>query len=523
MDVHADVCIIGAGIAGIAVANSIARTSKRRVVVIDSGGVESSDLVTSSLNEVEHARRVHEGATLGRARCLGGTSTSWGGQLLSLLPEDFEDGRNEEFGRWPLGESDLKPYYSRVFGILGLGNFSFDAESLPERLKRKEVLSGINGFAPRYAVWPPFSRRNFWEWIGQDLDRGNLVSFFENTHFIRWELDELEERVQSILCKRNAENQIRIYAHNYVIASGCIEATRQLLLLKLEAKRDIFASTSGLGRLFQDHVSAEAFRLEPINQVAFNKVFGYSFHDGVMRTLRFERARNEGSEQKSSFFHVAFAFPEDSGFEVTKRYLREWQRSGNVVPSLTQIVGLISQAQELMVMGWWRYWHSQLWISPRATAIGVIDIEQETSLANRISLGDSRDIFGVQRARIDWDLSEFDAENFYSTCMSIFSKWTQSDLMNIARLDWRLPEFEQKDMLVAHFFNTAKDVFHPSGSTRMGTNGANSVVDGNLKVHGLANLYVASTSVFPSSGSANPTFTLIALSIRLGDFLSRMR
>ena len=176
-----------------------------------------------------------------------------------------------------------------------------------------------------------------------------------------------------------------------------------------------------------------------------------------------------------------------------------------------------------MVMGWWRYWHSQLWISPRATAIGVIDIEQETSLANRISLGDSRDIFGVQRARIDWDLSEFDAENFYSTCMSIFSKWTQSDLMNIARLDWRLPEFEQKDMLVAHFFNTAKDVFHPSGSTRMGTNGANSVVDGNLKVHGLANLYVASTSVFPSSGSANPTFTLIALSIRLGDFLSRMR
>ena len=62
--------------------------------------------------------------------------------------------------------------------------------------------------------------------------------------------------------------------------------------------------------------------------------------------------------------------------------------------------------------------------------------------------------------------------------------------------------------------------YHHMGTTRMGADAAQSVVDANLKVHGLANLYMAGSSVFPTGGWVNPTLTILALSFRLADHLA---
>ena len=80
------------------------------------------------------------------------------------------------------------------------------------------------------------------------------------------------------------------------------------------------------------------------------------------------------------------------------------------------------------------------------------------------------------------------------------------DAVGIARLSW----VEDGAMV---------DTFHPMGGARMGVDARNSVVDTDLRVHGVENLYVASCGVFPAGGSSNPTFTMMALTLRLGEKL----
>jgi choline dehydrogenase-like flavoprotein len=145
-------------------------------------------------------------------------------------------------------------------------------------------------------------------------------------------------------------------------------------------------------------------------------------------------------------------------------------------------------------------------------------VEQVPYVGNRIVLSAERDALGVPMAAIDWRPRETELRTFRSYLSHYDSFWRRHRLEQIARLRLfsTVDDLDESMLLSLR----AGEIYHPAGSTRMGTNGREAVVNSDLRVFGLSNLWIASTSTFPSLGTANPTLTLMLLTLRLGDNLS---
>ena len=137
--------------------------------------------------------------------------------------------------------------------------------------------------------------------------------------------------------------------------------------------------------------------------------------------------------------------------------------------------------------------------------------EQAPNPASRVTLADERDALGMRRARLEWRLGDLDLESTERTVALLAATLGRS---GIGRVFGR-PGSD------GGFWERVGGGFHHMGTTRMGTDARTSVVDRHCRVHGLDNLFVAGSSVFPTSGYANPTLTIVALALRLADHLAR--
>jgi choline dehydrogenase-like flavoprotein len=140
-------------------------------------------------------------------------------------------------------------------------------------------------------------------------------------------------------------------------------------------------------------------------------------------------------------------------------------------------------------------------------------VEQAPNPQSRIALADERDVLGVPIATIDWRLSEVDKLGIQYAHQCIAREVGRS---GFGRMLADLPK-EESEILAG-----ASGVCHHIGTTRMHDNPRLGVVDRNCAVHGSTNLFIAGSSVFPTGGFANPTFTIVALAIRLGDHVKML-
>src|SRR5262249_9442352 len=139
--------------------------------------------------------------------------------------------------------------------------------------------------------------------------------------------------------------------------------------------------------------------------------------------------------------------------------------------------------------------------------------EQEPNPDSRISLSNDRDSFGVPRLRIDFRVTDRDVRSVVNS----------HDVLDRAlrecgkgRIEYRFPS----DQLLNEVLRQSRTGgTHQIGTTRMGEDAATSVVDSNLKAHGLSNLYIAASSVLRTSSQANPTLITTALAVRLAHHL----
>jgi choline dehydrogenase-like flavoprotein len=136
--------------------------------------------------------------------------------------------------------------------------------------------------------------------------------------------------------------------------------------------------------------------------------------------------------------------------------------------------------------------------------------EQAPNLDSRVTLSDQRDALGSPRVRLDWRLTELDHRTARTMAGAVRDAFRRQGLAEVDLPDWLQPGAEG-------WTSQVYGPFHPTGTTRMASDPKRGVVDANCRVHGVSNLFVAGSSVFPTSGYANPTFTIIALAIRLAD------
>ena len=509
-----DVLVIGAGIAGLLLASEL-RKSRVSVVVLESGAREQKGEV-HPLNRVVQLADEYHGATRGRSRCLGGTSTRWGGALIPFLPCDLEARAHVGLPAWPIRLNELLPFLRPVEKLFGVDQGSYGEAFVEECGAREIIPTGDPDFIPRFAKWPRFSRRNIATLLRTQIEADPGLSIWLNATATGFELDEGTRRVRAVAAHHMGGRRIVVTANRIVVCAGAIESTRLLLLLDAQKGNRVFEGNEKLGNYLSDHISVRTAAIRTAQIARLNRLAGFRFVGGTMRSLRFELspAAQKGERVGCAFSHISFEAIEETGFDTLRSLLREFQKSARLRRNLA--LRTLCDFSYLARAGVWRCFHGQLyWPSPARYDLHTV-IEQLPRASNSIRLSNEMDPFGNPSAAINWKIDAPDKEAVWANVRRFDRYWKRHGLSEIGELAWvGRPNGHDGGKILA-----TSDIYHPCGTTRMGADRCSAVVDANLRVWALSNLWVASTSVLPSGASANPTLMLMLLTMRLARHLS---
>jgi choline dehydrogenase-like flavoprotein len=502
-------CVVGAGIAGLLLATRLARR-KRRVIVLESGSLRF-DPEIHALNEIDDPDQRYSRALTGRYRGLGGSSSRWGGRMIPISPADSSMRQHIAQPEWPIDQTVLDTYQQELEALFSVGHDSFD--------EIDSITPGLSGllraeeddFKARWAKCPTFKRCNIVTMLGNELRSSQYVTVWLNATVGGFGLDREAGRLVALKAQSLAGRQIAVAADQFVIAAGTIESTRLLLLLDEASDRHAFARTDALGCYFQDHLKAEVAQVDRHRPALTNHLLSYRFVRGTRRDLHLELSHDaQASDAVSSAFVYVSMDLANSGLAAIKSIAHGLQQRK---VEFGQVGAAMKDFRLIAKGAFWRIWHKQLYVPPGIPFRLMTSIEQLPHPQNRITLSDTRDRLGMPRARFDWKPRAADERTFRATTQHLKHYWQRSGFDNLCPLVWD-PAVADRYACIT---DKAEACAHPSGSTRMGTDPTTSVVGPDLRCHALPNVAVASAAVFPTAGSANPTFTIMKLALWLAD------
>jgi choline dehydrogenase-like flavoprotein len=490
---RSEVCVLGAGIAGLVLAHKLAGRGFK-VHLLEAGGLELEQR-SQRLYEAEMAGDRHVGASEGRFRVFGGSSTRWGGQLLPYTHDIFSPAPGMPSQAWPIGPEAIEPYYDDVLKIMGADALPFSEELLGE-LGHPALRFG-DEVRLRFSKWAPFGRRNLAKSLGRECIESANVTVF--THANVMGLEEAGGCVGSVAVKNYVGGSFTFRAQQFVVCLGTIESTRLLLASRVGNAFD------QVGRYFHDHVSVRVAAFEGEARTQVLERLGPFFVQSTLHTCKIEASDSlrEREDLPAVMAHVVIEEPEDSGAAAVRGMLQSLQR-GDLKAAVRNLGPMLRGIGDVARLVWGSKVSKRRAVSSRARVWLNVDMEQVARAEDRIRLSDTRDALGQRKAVVEWRSGDAERE-----VARRFSEVVRGELevVGIAGLEW----FTDGPMA---------DIFHPMGGARMGADAQESVVDTDLKVHGVENLYVASCGVFPAGGSSNPTFTMMALTLRLAEKLT---
>jgi len=504
-ELHSTVCVIGGGIAGITLATRLAAKGIH-VHLLEAGGLQPEDR-SQSLFKALMAAENHTTTNTGRFRIFGGSSTQWGGQVLPFTPDVFSpDARMRNLG-WPVDDSDLSSYYKDIETILGVDDLPFTAD-LPSQLGHPSPPLS-DDLRIRFSKWTPFARRNLARTVGAEALAHPLIEVFTHANTASLHSDPSQPgRISHARVLDYSGREFTFTADQFVIAAGTVESCRILL-----CSPDVPNPNDLIGRYFHDHVAYHAARFHSPARDRIAESTGPFYSNGTLHSCKFEASddlrRREGL--LCVMAHVVVIEPEDSGIAAIRNLLRSLQR-GDLRSALTSnLVPMLRGIGDVFQLAYQTRFRNRRAISSRAQLLLNIDVEQAPNRENRIRLSPTeKDALGLPVTIVDWRIGE--QEGRTATSFAHYMRRYLADA-GLEPGEWDPSHYDGS-------LPTMMDTNHAMGGLRMGHDPADSVVDPNLKLHQMDNLHVASCAVFPSGSSSNPTFTMMALTMRLADRLA---
>lgn len=495
--IDADVAVIGAGLAGLILADKLA-SSGLSVVVVESGG-DAQDEDAHPLNEVEMGAQFYSGARVGRFRCLGGTSTRWGAALLPFLDDDLGPHPCGWHDGWGIDPRDIEPDLGQLEQVFSVTHESYEGDA--------KLCAMLPSFLPRVPKWAAFRNRSTANIYRDRIASDPNIRVVMDATVTEIRLDA--GKVEGLVADNGRGYRLQITAPRVAIAAGAIESTRLLLLLDRAQGGCLFPADGPLGHGFHDHLSAPIADLSVQNEREFLRLFSFAFAGGGMRNLRFELAPKVRAQLglPAAFIHIAFARSGESGFDGLRRVFQAIQR--RKLPALADLGAILADWPWLARAIWWRLVKKRV-LAPKEASFELhLVTEQKPVSSNCIGLSATRrDPFGLPLARIDWQVSDEDRTHFTTIAEQVVAEWNAGPLGDVAEAQAR-PNREV-ERLVAE----GGGIFHPAGTTRLGNDATRGVVDTNLRVHGVPGLWLVATSVFPSVGGTSPSLGMLQLALR---------
>lgn len=502
------VCIIGAGAAGLTLAQAIAHRCDR-VILIEGGGKRPRD----ELEDTYRTRNVgvpHRGSHEGRFRAWGGSTTRWGGQLWPWESYEFGPRPELQIDGWPIPFETIAPYYEAALRLLGIRPSVF---SEPDKASKRLPRVAWDGdlFVTKYSVWLPWRRRNFGRTIGRGLRTQSNVDRRLNTIATQVVRREDSSRVLGVRVRLPNGSESVVRADVVVIAAGAIESAR---LLMTSAQADSCCA-DWLGRGFMDHLSVRVGRFRPRDPRKFASLFAPVFIGGLQYTPRIIATLELQRRDRilGAFGHWEWALPDQGGLFVLRSLLRSIQAGRLAELQRTRLWSLLRGIRDSFALAATFLFKRRRYIPQGADVFLRVDTEQKPDRESRLYLSEEQDEFGLRRVLIDWRVSHSE-------------RWTVRRVASLLGQELARLKVGELDLMPDPFDEAIPwgaergDSFHMMGGTRMARVAGEGVVDSNLRVFGVDNLFIASTSVFPTGGMANPTLTLLALVLRLADHLS---
>jgi hypothetical protein len=508
-----DICVVGAGPVGLTLTRALAGRG-RKVTLLEQGS--ETPQTPAQGTEVIFDRREYRGATIGRAFGLGGTSALWGGQLLPLRESDLLERPQIAAPAWPIAYSELRPYFSTLESWLNVVTGTYAEISAESRQHPLGNLSWAD-WEPRFSKWIPFGRRNLAASWRSMLESSGRVDMRLYAAARGWQVQGAagERHVTSVIARCANGKSLTVRARVYVICAGALESARSVLEL-IDAAGGLAPGVDALtGRYLHDHLSLRLARVRVADWRNFQRLFAPAFVKSTQRSLRMELGNDFLMRERlpSLYAHFVAEAAPNSGFAVLRDLLRNLQH-GRRRAALAGAAHLFPALPGIAAILYGRLIHSRLLFPMDAELYLHCDFEQAPRLDNRIYLG-SPGPDGRRTVHIDWDFGD-DVLHVAAVVQKAFGQfWSANGLDRVARLDFldlRSPDAEPGNLY---------DIYHPAGTTRMSRDPQSGVVDPNLLVYGTTNAFVVGSSVFPSMGAANPTFTAMALALRLAEFIDR--
>lgn len=502
----ADVCIVGAGAAGIALAVEFGRLGKT-VTLLEGGGRVLEDEAQKPY-VAESEALPHRGLHAGRFRVLGGTTTKWGGQILELDRLDFERRSWVPESGWPFEKSELVPYYARALELEGLSGARLRDDSVWACVGN--LPSHFNHLRTYVSRWCP--EPNFANLHGATLRDSPSIEVWVHANAVELKMEN--DVVQGVRCRTQSGIEATFTAVEYIACLGAIESAR--FFLQPRNGRIPWNESGLLGKHFQDHIDCNAATVIPVSCPAFHQTFDSIFLNGYKYTpkVKFDERTQREQETLSAgatFFSSSQLDDVMVGMKSTaKRVLGG--KLGEIKAS--DAWRLVRHSPLLMHQAYRYSIEHRAYHPPSAELKMRVHCEQEPDSSSAITLSDERDEFGMLRTKLAWKISPMELRTIRS-----FVQVAQRSLAGLAQI---VPDADlmAKDN---RFVERCEDSFHHMGGMRMHDSPHLGVVDSNLKLHGTRNGYVCSSAVFPTSGFSNPTHTVLALAVRLARRLGTKR
>jgi choline dehydrogenase-like flavoprotein len=500
MTVRSHVCIIGGGAAGLTLARQLSRGG-RTVCLLEGGGLDP-DRGSADLYAGTSTGQPCGSLDVIRLRYFGGTTNHWAGYCRVLDPNDFETRPWVPRSGWPFDRDVLDAYYLQAADICDLMTGTFRAEAWAELtghdllpFERRQVLHRVT----RFSLPTRFGQK-----FRAELEDSPSTTVYLHANLTRLEPAESGGHVVRAHAETLSGVRLTVEADRYVLACGGIENPRQLLLSGLGNDRDL------VGRYFMEHTNIRTARLllRP-ETVALTPFYQVQMADG-RRTVQGGLGLSPDAQRRNQVGNVsAWLEPYSPGENPGVRALRETIAAfgAREMPDNLQrhIYAIMANADQVT-----RAVFQEMF---KETPFQIRTVsEQAPNPDSRVTLGEDVDALGLRRVRLHWQLTEFDKRSILTTVRVLAEEMGR---LGMGRVRVELSEDE------GTWPNPTWWGHHHMGTTRMHSDPSQGVVDADCRVHGMTNLFVAGSSVFPTSGSAGPTLTIVALALRLADHLER--
>ncbi|MCW2573836.1 MAG: dependent oxidoreductase [Frankiales bacterium] len=534
----ADVCVVGGGAAGISLALSL--SGQGLSILLLEGGLAAEHAPTQALYAGEvHDERLHSPPDKYRQRRMGGSTTIWGGRCMPFDPIDFETRSQVPNSGWPISSDDLAPFYPLANTLAEAGRFSYEAD---EALG-PGAAPMIRGFASdmvrtggleRFSCPTDFGTR-YARRLKVAVDIKVLLG--ANCTSVRLSADGLTVRELEVATL--AGRRFRVAPRATVLAAGGLETARLLLASRDVAPAGIGNEHDVVGRYYMCHIAGNVGTL--VLKGSPNDVrHGYEVTpEGVYCRRRLSIAAGEQRRRGLANAVARLHFPRItdprhrngvlSGLFLARKlisyeYGKRLNDGTRVTPELyaRHLLNVISDPID--TSAFLAHWIRRRTLAQRKFPSVILRNrsnrfslelhgEQAPRADSRVTLAAATDSLGMPQLRVDWRYSTQDVESLRRTLDLIAQEFERTQA---GRLEYKA------DMLEEDLLRFGAYGGHHIGTTRMGADPRTSVVDRDCRVHSVRNLFVAGSSVFPTSSQANPTLTLIAVSLRLGQHLSKV-